>query len=285
MTLPTLERFEWEKSPYAVLKGDEITLNSQKPKNYIGPRYIPFDYHLEIINNLKNVFSGEDALTFVKEWGFLKHHDFNKLYKIDSAGSLEEVESAPVSDILDLSKRLRNYSYIYYFHSLYSKAKNGDEDYNSIEFKVNEWIASNPDILPFNDEVLKNTLKVNYEHKDLEKHLSFNEYLLDVAVQFGRANTSMELHNGAFLQIDQETGQPAFHFDTLYHFINYMFFAGSYAQPNLCQDPKCNKLFYPSRNNQQYCPPLAWEKRSRCEQRHSKELRRKEQKKTQEKQT
>ncbi len=69
-------------------------------------------------------------------------------------------------------------------------------------------------------------------------------------------------------------GFPVLMFDTLLNFIKYELLVEPGSWPERCKDPKCQQLFFPNRKGQRYCPPPPSKKRSLCEQRHGKELRR-----------
>lgn len=191
-----------------------------------------------------------------------------------------EVWGEKVSEIINFAQDIRAFSTVIRLTEKYANANKGDEEYHKVDQEMNEWLSTNPDIFPFNKSKYISILKSGRINTETGEILPFNEEALQIALEAGRIWVSSELEKGSYLRIDSNSGQPLLYFDNLRNFILYSFIADPAPIPNRCHDPKCNQLFFPSRKGQRYCPPFPWEKRSRCEQRHGKALRREAKRKT-----
>ncbi len=195
------------------------------------------------------------------------------------------IRAENVHDTIKTAQNIRDLSTALYLKNKYENAVKGLEDYYIVEKEASEWMETNPDVLPISNMDMIKNWEANYSrhpHEINGRSLSLNEYKIYRVVEIGRLHFSSQLEKEAEIYLHRETGQPAISFLSLRAFIFYTLLSEPASIPERCLDPKCNQLFFPSRKGQRYCPPLAWETRSRCEQRHGKALRRAAKKKNRE---
>ena len=152
-----------------------------------------------------------------------------------------------------------------------------NDDPYAAEFEAELWWSNNYDAFFFGSDRFLFPPKIETNEKESQ---TYRELLRYKFVSL-RRNFNTFKKQGIYINFTP-SGQPTLQFDGLHHFIDYILLSEdekySLMVPLKCSDPKCNQLFFPSRKGQRYCQ-LPWEGRSRCEQRHGRELRRQRKKK------
>jgi hypothetical protein len=200
----------------------------------------------------------------------------------DRTGINIRIKGENINEIMKTAQKFRDLSSALHYKKSFEDAEKGLADYYDVEKEVEEWLNTNPDILPINNKVMMKNWERNYPNNPRVingRTLSFNEFKINHVVRVGRLGLLNELDEESSIYLDLETGQPGILFTSLQPFIFYTLLSEPASIPMRCHDPKCGQVFFPSRKGQKYCPPLVWENRSRCEQRHSKALQREAKKK------
>lgn len=189
--------------------------------------------------------------------------------------------------ILRLAENVRKISLMIYLQNKYKKAFEGLEDYYVVEKEAEECINNTPHPYYKSFSLKDCTARYNgYKKRNKEIGVdvpeSLNEYILNHIVSTLRNRISSLFFEGIQLRLQPQDGQPQIKFDSLFVFIYYELLRSPGYNPERCHDPKCSQIFFQSRMGQAYCPPITPEQgsRSRCEQRHSQQLRREAKKKT-----
>lgn len=297
----SVSSWEWLSEPGITIKdGFFLSSNSDRDKNL----YCPSNYVLEIINSVHKIYNPEDVLQFVKNWGVLGSglHGSKQTevaswlqgaifyaYSTQSENTYAEVAQRIISDYtifhgaLNIEKLPDNSLMVI---SLDEKVADVTEFAERIRFILNlRWLLKlfeeDPHLADDEAEIwLENNMssfsKLHSHRGNLDHSLQNAAYssLLSAKLTQERELFAPTGQNGAYLKISVQ-GNPELHFDSLSRFIEYNVLLEATPAPVRCSDPKCQQLFVPAREGQRYCPPLAGEKRSRCEQRHGQELRRK----------
>ncbi len=152
------------------------------------------------------------------------------------------------------------------------------DDPHAADYDAKEWVKSLSPV--WYKEFIGNLdfLREQYERGYSQPH--FYQYVLDLVLHQARSSFSHQSRRGVWVQIytssveGQPEGFPVLQFDGLFRFIEYVLLVEGGPSPKRCADPKCQRLFFPTKADQEYCPPPPGVKRSRCENRHGRELRR-----------
>lgn len=297
----SVSSWEWLSEPGIIIKdGFLLRSNSDRDKK----PYCPGNYVLEIINSVQKIYSTEDALQFVKNWGVLCNglHGSKQTevaswlqgaifyaYSTQSENTYAEVaqriisdytifhvaldvEKLPdnslmviplgekVADVTEFAERIRFILNLRWLLKLF------EEDPHLADYEAETWIENN---ISFFSELHSHRGNLDHSLHNTAYKSFFSSKLTQERELFAPTG-----QNGAYLKISVQ-GNPELHFDSLSRFLEYNVLLEATPSPVRCSDPKCQQLFVPAREGQRYCPPLAGEKRSRCEQRHGQELRRK----------
>jgi len=108
----------------------------------------------------------------------------------------------------------------------------------------------------------------------------YYQYVLHSVIKQARLSYFNRRNRGVWVELHHSPiygrpeGYPILRFDGLFRFILYILLAEPSLWPKRCADPTCNAIFFPTKANQEYCPPPPGVKRSRCENRHGQWLRR-----------
>ena len=194
----------------------------------------------------------------------------------DRTGINIRIRGENVHEILKTAQKLRDLSSALHYKKAYDDAEKGLTDYYAVENMVEEWLNTNPDILPISNKVMMKNWERNYpNHPWISggRELSLNEFKINQVANVGRLIFLKGLEEDTNVYLDPRTGETCILFHNLQVFIFYTLLAEPASIPGRCFDPKCNQLFFPSRKGQKYCPPT-FRGRSLCEQRHGQALRR-----------
>jgi len=293
--------WEWLSEPgIKIENGFLLRSNSDRNKK----PYCPGNYVLEIISSVQMIYSTEDVLRFVKNWGILGSvlHGTRQTeiaswlqgaifyaYSTQSENTYAEVAQRIISDytifhgalnvekladtslmVIPLGEKVADVTEfaerIRFIINLRWLLKLFEEDPHLADYEAKTWLENN--ISSFSK------LHSHRGNLDHSLHNAAFKSLFSAKLTHERELFAPTGQNGAYLKISVQ-GNPELHFDSLSRFIEYNVLLEATPSPVRCSDPKCQQLFVPAREGQRYCPPLTGEKRSRCEQRHSQELRRK----------
>jgi len=156
-----------------------------------------------------------------------------------------------------------------------------NEDPSAAEFEAELWWSNNYDSFLFESDKMFFPKIINPNKLESQTYIELLRYKF---VSLRRHFNTFK-RQGIYISFTP-SGQPTLNFDGLHHFIDFILLSSdekySLLFPLKCADPKCKQLFFPKRKNQKYCPPLPWETRSRCEQRHGQQVRREVKKKNRE---
>lgn len=303
---PSIFDWPWMKRPDARIENDLI-INGDKIESYH-----PGEYQKELLNAVQGIFDQKTALQFARQWGVLGfgqdastvqerfgqiHGAFLFTYaarkkenpNADKDSVMREVlqyfnpdggynltpQGEPVSAITHFAQRIRYLSEVKRLLRLYQ------EDETAAAYEVEEWISG---LSPHWYEVLiradMEILQKQYGPRYSEP--GFYRYILDLILNGARFSFSHRSQRGVWVQLGEggpfydnaPKGQPVLQFDGLFRFIEYILLVEGGPSPKRCADPKCGQLFFPTKADQEYCPPPPGVKRSRCENRHGQWLRR-----------
>ena len=184
-------------------------------------------------------------------------------------------DSEPVAWMLDFAERMRLLAEVARIRSFYS------EDPPAADYEARQWAANlgperHQELVGMPREALLevHTRRVGYGAKRTEP--SFDQFLLVHVLDRAQMAFSHPAQRGIWVELAPGDGRPVFEFDGLFRFIEYCVLSGTPKTSKRCKDPKCGQPFFPIRRSAKYCPSPIPGKRSRCEQRHHKELERAE---------
>lgn len=249
MTNSSIEYWEWVKYPNVQTDGWCVfeDCKGYEPKDY---KYNPGQNVEKIINAASRIKDKNTALNFVYNWGILGL----------SIAAKRHTRRDHITEMIDFGKKISIILKIKYLLDRYIF-----EDHLILNNEMKEWIYQ-----------FSESEQINY-FNNIFRHDSIPEIFLREALYNFRSLFSIGDHSGIQIKFHSNphnSGMPVFHFDSLSRFIEFMTLV---EQPKLqlntpvcCADPKCNKLFFPIRAGQKYCPPPHGKKRSLCEQRHYK---------------
>lgn len=268
--------------------------------------YTPGENRAGLLTAIQKVRDEQRAVLFVRQWGLLGFAmaaprtealipQFDGALgfawstrrqenpSIDFKGVVDEVTSwhdqrtkirlrrddrgEPIQWILDFAETMRFLSNAIYIQGLFR------EDPTAADYDAKKWVKS---LSPECYETLVGPdlefWKEQYNRGYTERY--FYQYLLNVIITEARLRFSHRSQRGIWVKINPRDGRPLFEFDSLFRFIEYSLLSDNAPSPKRCEDPQCGQLFFPIRSSRRYCPPPPGHKRSLCEQRHTKQLRR-----------
>lgn len=179
-----------------------------------------------------------------------------------------DVRKEPVQLILKFAEDMRDLSQVIYILGSFR------EDPYAANYDAEQWMKS---LSPKCRRVLAESSQEF--HSVLSKPGSTEEpydspYVLKTVVKTARFQFSDRSQRGIWVRINPADGRVGLEFDGLFRFIEYILLSDNAPSPKYCEDPQCGQLFFPTRSSRRYCPPPPGRKRSLCEQRHTKRLRR-----------
>lgn len=298
----SLAKWPWFKLPDAIIK-DSLIIPGEKREPYF-----PGEDTIKLLNAVRKIEDEKSALEFVKEWGLLgiKWNNLTEglelqnqiigatkfalamqekhKWKIDTDKEISEVffpegeglrlmpEGDSLLETMEFAQWVRYISEAKRLLGFYH-----DNDPYFID-EAEKWI--------FQDlsEEWQNRL-IGIDISFLEKQYGSNQdergfynYILEIILSkardfyfgFGKPGIRVELYRSP--NINAEQGFPIFQFDGLFRLIAYALLARGGVIPKKCEDPNCNRVFFPGKADQIYCPPPSGKKRSLCEMRHSKKI-------------
>jgi hypothetical protein len=178
-----------------------------------------------------------------------------------------------ISDFIQFAQLIKNLSVAKHLFKLFY-----DDGY-AANYETEEWIKTLSSDWKFGYLQDREFVEMLYEGCT---HPYFNQFLLDILLSHARQRFSNRSIRGTWIQLytgdlkmNRPTeGQPLIMFDGLFRFIEYVLLGEFGTWPKRCADPKCKQLFFPKKADQEYCPSPPGVRRSRCENRHGRELRR-----------
>lgn len=249
MSISSIEYWEWLKCPRIIIDGGFVSegCRGYEPKDY---KYYPGLNVEKIINAASKIKDKNSALNFVNNWGILGL----------SIALKRQTRRDHVTEMIDFGNKVGIILKIKYLLDRYIF-----EDHLILNNEMEEWI-----------DLFSESEQIKYFNNIFRHDLTHEKFLKEALYNFrslfsigGNSGVQIKFHSNP-----NNGGMPVFHFDSLSRFIEFMVLV---EQPKLqlntpvcCADPKCNKLFFPNRAGQRYCPPPPGVKRSRCEQRHYK---------------
>jgi len=272
-----------------------------------GEFYRPGEHISAILTAIQLVKDKETVKQFVNDWGMLglehrgslrrsnmfwgavdvtfrtkgtTHEDYRRIAEevLECLGvqNLQEFTQPreTAQDIIEFAGRIRDISKIKFLLNLYL-----DDPYMA-EYEAEAWL--NALTSEEFQGIIGHGLDIDFleEQHNQGVEAPFYRYVLDLALNSHRYRFTHSAERGIWIEIftsrvhGRPEGFPVIHFDGLFRFIGYVLLADPAPLPQRCADPKCRQLFFPNRAGQNYCPPPPGVKRSRCEQRHNKELQR-----------
>ncbi|ACV64372.1 hypothetical protein Dtox_3663 [Desulfofarcimen acetoxidans DSM 771] len=305
MAGPSIYYWSWMKRPDVktenglIIKGDEI-----EP-------YHPGEHQKELLNAVQGIYDDKTAIEFVKQWGMLGfaqsapeveersnqiigaveftyatrkkdnqdidfksvHQEVLQFFNPNGGFNLTPI-GEPISDIVRFAQWVRCLSEVKRLLNLYQ------EDFTAAAYEAKEWINN------LSPEWYKVLVKVNIkilqeQYGPSHTEPGFYKYILDIILHGSQRSFSHRSERGVWIQLRTSpinngtpTGQPIIQFDGLFRFIEYLLLVEGGPSPKRCADPKCRQLFFPTKADQEYCPPPLGVKRSRCENRHGQWMRR-----------
>lgn len=200
----------------------------------------------------------------------------NKYFDIEDGYINKNRES--VADTIHFARQIWGLSKVKKLLDLYQ------EDPIAAEYDTERWVNSIShewkEMFVVGLDFLKDDYRLRQETiKDYNK--SFYLYLLDILLSAARSRFSHRSRRGVWIQFytssieGQPGGFPIIQFDALFRFIEYSLLVEGGPSPKHCANPKCGRLFFPTKSDRIYCPPPPGVKRSRCENAHGQQLRRK----------
>lgn len=304
MSGSSINSWSWLARPNARIE-DGLIIDGDKVESYF-----PGERQKELLNAIQKISDEQNALEFVRQWGVLGlRQNASKVYDhrsqitgafvftlaarkkenpdIDKDSVMREVleffnpgggfnltpKGEPVSGMLHFAQKIRHLSEVKRLIGLYK------EDEIAAAYDAKEWIGNlspewygilvGPDI-----EILQKQYGPGYSEP------GFYKYVLGIIFHGAQQRVSGRYQRGVWVQLynspfaGRPQGFPVIQFDGLFRFIEYILLVDSGPSPKQCADPKCRQLFFPTKADQEYCPPPPGVKRSRCENRHGQWLRR-----------
>lgn len=182
-----------------------------------------------------------------------------------------------ISDVIYFTQEIKHISKVKQLLKLFQE-DNLAADYDSEEWFNNlpgEWL-----------EILTGFQSLKILKDDYSREIGygwdlpcFNQWLLEKILAGQRFKEYNRYKRGVWVELYrgpavEREGKPVIKFDGLFRFIKYVLLVEQPSYwPKKCADPKCRSLFFPTKADQEYCPHPQG-KRSRCENRHGRELRR-----------
>jgi len=290
--------WQWVKRPGAHFKNGFL-IDSAHPIFYY-----PGQYQIDILNSVIKVSNEETAIQFAEQWGFLGISGDTVLRTSTSDkvnGALTYIEylrgwqPAPdaefhqiltlfnqkpkpgdsLSDILRFTQRIKHLTEIRRILDLYH------EDPFVAQYDAEQWINNLQNVTYFSEVCSFDLMKEQFKSGGYGDDL--NKYLLDTIMFAERSSLSYQSNRSIWIEINEShiynpkssAINLSLMFSSFSKFIEYSLLVGMNISPKICRDPKCRHIFFPEKSDQKYCPPPPGVKRSRCEGRHSQEIKRK----------
>jgi len=303
-SLSNWQRYKW---PGAHFENGLLVKGDADPQEYY-----PAEYQSKILNSLLRISDENTAIEFARSWGLLglnleskkisKEKAFgwllteklderitgnfdNKIGKTDFKPYIKESMDRYIEP--DIGEKLSHILRFTQATILMAEIQKIRRTYSEIDaeagkFEAEEWIENTKnekllkdfDFFPI-ELVKENWQRANWGTKDYYK------YLLDFLIIHERKRFSesdgfsvnLELNHRYF---PREPDSYLFNikFSSLSAFITYTVLFSPSVLPKICADPQCRQLFFAQKPDQRYCPPPPGGKRSRCEGRHSQQLKR-----------
>ena len=298
----SIQNWQWPKRPGAHFEGGLLIADDSREPIF----YYPGQYQIQLINSVIKICDEKSAVQFAEDWGLLgiradivNHTKISNrimgatnylLYKKNwqPLSTAEEVEiknlfgyqhprlrGDSLQDILHFAKRTKYLAEIKHILALYK------EDPIAAEYEADQWVKESEDDMDDLDLVRKfNFLTEQFKRGGYGNDV--NRFLLYNIMHNERSSFShrskrciwVEVRESPIYNPDASEIRLSLNFSSLARFIEYSLLIGINANPKICADPKCRQIFFPEKTDQKYCPPPPGVKRSRCEGRHSQELKR-----------
>jgi len=300
----SVKNWRWEKRPGACFKNGFLVEGNQEPV-----WYSPGEYQSLIFNDLIKISDEKTAIQFAKLWGFLNisndvmlrsslsdqysgayhylyHLNGNNYPTKEEAKQIEKFFNYPLppgdtlSEILHFAQRINYLSQIKRILDGYHNRPTDDYDVTSASYDAEQWVKNSKDAAKYLHSV--NLFDVLTEQCKGFGISDVNKYLLEAIISSERVSFShrskrviwVELQEVPFYNPEYSEVNLSLMFSSLARFIEYSLLTNKRISPKLCADPNCKQMFFPEKSDQRYCPPPPGVKRSRCEGRHSQELKR-----------
>lgn len=305
----SITQWSWLKWPGAVIENGLITEGIEQPIPYY-----PGENITELLNAVQSIYDEKSALEFVRRWGLLGlRYNVSAANDLSSriAGAVEFTYSIRQQENLEIDLDTINREVLQYFNPEggFSLTQKGDSLSGTLEFarwvryiagvkrllllyqvdkfaadyEANEWLG-NLSVHWCNKYICSDMDFLKRQYKE-QLGSDFNDseyyqYVLRVALGRARDTISGRGQRGVWIALykspiaGRPEGFPTIQFDGLFRFIAYVLLINGGPTIKQCADPKCKQLFFPTKSDQEYCPPPIGVKRSRCENRHGQWLRR-----------
>lgn len=275
-----------------------------------GEKYYPGEDITQLLNALQKVEDEDNALEFVRKWGLLGlrcgnikealRQEQKILGAVEFALAAQEKRGEEIDDDLidkevsrlfypegegkgvnlmpegdSLAETLSFVQWVKYISEVKRLIRLYEEDPCAANYDAEEWFSnylSGGWKAP--DGTRLHILKMQYEGRYASNcnKPDFYEYALKYFLDKGRSSYFGLGTYGVYVTLSKE-GFPIFQFDGLFRLIAYALLSFGAVSPKKCLE--CGALFFPTKTDQEHCPPLPGKKRSRCEMRHSKREERK----------
>lgn len=293
MTTPSLTGWTWLRQPSVTVENGLVV------GDVAGERYSPGADCARLLNAIVGVREEADAASFVRQWGLLGFAGalpsttspaagFESVWGLtwilredERSGVIEgdigsetaawlaqpNATKEPVQLILQFAEDMRALSEVIRIIGSFS------EDPYAANYDAEQWIKGLP--RERHKALVASSQKTHGVMRGLGSTEPYDsKYVLTTLTKTARLQFSDRSQRGIWVKLSRATGRVGLEFDGLFRFIEYVLLSDNAPSPSRCEDPQCGQLFFPIRSSRRYCPPPPGCKRSLCEQRHSKQLRR-----------